>query len=245
MRIYTALKKGEYHLHHCEDYLCYTHLSNQIFVCAVMDGCTMGTDSYFASTLTGKLLRKIVNNIGYRELITRQPVCNNVEEYLQHMLRELFTELRLAKGQLLLERNELLTTLINLLVDKKAQCGMAMVIGDGVVCVDGLVHEFEQDNRPDYIGYHLHENFEEWLNRQVQKVYFSNAADISIATDGIATFENLTGKQADENIMPLQLLLAADIKSDTEDALEKRLTQLEHIHGLVPTDDLAVIRLLF
>lgn len=59
MKIYTALQMGEYHLNHCEDYLFVGGIGNDKLLCAVMEGCTVATDSYFASTLVGKLLRKI------------------------------------------------------------------------------------------------------------------------------------------------------------------------------------------
>ena len=59
MRIYQFTKTGDHHVNHCEDYTITETLGTDKILCAVMDGCTMGTDSYFASTLTGKLLRKI------------------------------------------------------------------------------------------------------------------------------------------------------------------------------------------
>ena len=57
MNIYTTLQIGELHTNHCEDYFITAEIGKNKLLCAVMDGCTMGTDSYFAATLTGKLLR--------------------------------------------------------------------------------------------------------------------------------------------------------------------------------------------
>lgn len=68
MKIYSALQIGDYHLNNCEDYLLVHDIGTDKILCAVMDGCTMGTDSYFAATLTGKILRKIVKKTGYEEL---------------------------------------------------------------------------------------------------------------------------------------------------------------------------------
>lgn len=64
MKTYSALQIGDYHLNNCEDYLFIGDIGNDKILCAVMDGCTMGTDSYFVSTLTGKLLRKIAKEKG-------------------------------------------------------------------------------------------------------------------------------------------------------------------------------------
>jgi hypothetical protein len=44
--------------------------------------------------------------------------------------------------------------------DTDAGAGQVMVIGDGLVSIDGQLTEYEQDNRPDYLGYHLGEDFE-------------------------------------------------------------------------------------
>lgn len=46
---------------------------------------------------------------------------------------------------------------------------MVLVIGDGLVGIDGELHEFDQDTKPDYVGYHLKEDFEDWYSRQQQK----------------------------------------------------------------------------
>jgi len=244
MTIYTALQKGEYHLHHCEDYLFTGNIGDDKIICAVMDGCTMGTDSYFASTLTGKLLRKIIKSMGYKELYNKQPLFDDVESYLKYVLQQLLAEIVIAKNQLLLERDELLTTLMLLLIDKPTNSGIILVIGDGVVSVNGLVTEFDQDNKPDYIGYHLSENFEEWYKGLKQKISIKNIRDVSIATDGIATFKPIAAMIVEDSIDPLYFLLNDDISGEDEDVLERKLRRLEHVYGLNPTDDLAVIRVI-
>ena len=77
----------------------------------------MGSDSYFVSTLTGKLSRKIVKEKGYKELYKLENHID-IDDYLKSIIKELFKELTLIKNQLMLEKKELLTTLIILLVDK-------------------------------------------------------------------------------------------------------------------------------
>jgi hypothetical protein len=69
MNICTTLKIGSHHTNHCEDYLLTAEIGKNKMLCAVMDGCSMGTDSYFAATLTGKLLRKICREISYKEFL--------------------------------------------------------------------------------------------------------------------------------------------------------------------------------
>lgn len=241
MRIYSALQIGDYHLNHCEDYLFFGEMGADKILCAVMDGCTMGTDSYFVSTLVGKLLRKIVKEKGYKELYNAETYIN-IEDSLKSIIRELFKELIVTKNQLMLDQKELLTTLIILHINKKANSGIILAVGDGLVSINGKITEFDQDNKPDYLGFHLSENFETWYNHQ-KKITFSDIHDISIATDGIFMFTPV--KKVDADIInPIDFLLVDKTNEENEDMLSLKLKQLEHNYGLKPSDDFAIVRLI-
>ncbi|RZK27449.1 MAG: stage II sporulation protein E (SpoIIE), partial [Hymenobacter sp.] len=190
MRIYSALQMGAYHTNHCEDYLLVSEIGDNKIICAVMDGCTMATDSYFASTLVGKLLRKIAKEKSYQELY-EPATFGSLDDYLKAVLKDLFGELRQLQNQLMLDERELLTTLVLLLLDLESTQGIVLVLGDGLISINGELMEFDQDNKPDYIGYHLREDFETWYSHQKQKLSFNKANDISITTDGIFTFESV------------------------------------------------------
>lgn len=60
MKIYSTLQIGEFHLNHCEDYLIIEDPGKDKKLLAIMDGCTMGCDSYFIATLVGKILKRIL-----------------------------------------------------------------------------------------------------------------------------------------------------------------------------------------
>lgn len=247
MKIYQALQIGDYHVNHCEDYLFCGDIGNDKVLCAVMDGCTMAIDSYFVSTLVGKLLRKITIEKGYRELYNLEPTFKDIDCYLKSILNELFKELVVTKNQLMLDKKELLTTLIILVLDKKENNGIVMVIGDGLVVINGKMTEFDQENKPDYLGFHLGENFENWYSKQTQKILFDTIQDISIATDGIFTFlkvkqvEKMVEKEKTTNAV--DFLLLDNTHLDNLDMLNIKLKQLENKFGLKPTDDLALIRI--
>jgi len=244
MKIYSALQIGAYHLNHCEDYLVTDHIGSEKLLCAVMDGCTMGSDSYFASTLVGKLLRKIAKAKGYKELFGAEPEQPDPEAYLKSILKDLFQELLIIKSQMLLEQNELLTTLLILLFDKKSGHGIILAVGDGVVAVNGVVTEFDQDNKPDYLGFHLHEDFDTWYAKQTQKIYINSARDVSLATDGIGLFTKVAAPKADDVLDPISYLLQNTENEDNDDMLELKLKRLEHVYGLKPSDDLAIVRII-
>ena len=110
MHVYTTLNIVAFHTNHCEDFLVNEPLATNHHLIAVMDGCTMGKESVFASILVAKILRKIARGHFYQELFTGPP--DNLKALLQTVLKQLFDELRTHKNALGLETNELLTTLI-------------------------------------------------------------------------------------------------------------------------------------
>jgi hypothetical protein len=244
MKIYSALRIGEYHVNHCEDYLFVGDIGEDKILCTVMDGCTMGIDSYFVSTLVGKLLRKISIEKGYEELYQADVIPNNLEKLLKSILKELFIELTITKNQLLLERNEMLTTLLILLADKRSKKGLVLVIGDGLVNINGKITEYDQDNKPDYLGFHLSEDFETWYTNQSQKLFIENLQDISIATDGIFMFKQIKKVETLETVNVLEYLVHDNSENDKFEMLDVKLHKLEHDFGLKPTDDLAIIRII-
>lgn len=248
MNIYTTLQRGEYHLNHCEDYLITANINPTTIVCAVMDGCTMGTDSYLISTITGKLLRKIVKARSYAEFYfhdrneaTGYSPALSSEAQLKEITLQLFRELNILRNQLQLERNELLTTLLLLVADTQRNNGAILIVGDGVIGINGTVNVFDQDNKPDYLGYHLAEDPGSWYGCQ-QRFIFHDLSDISIATDGILSFTAFN--ETSETTDPVSLLLLDNQHAETEEMLNRKVKMLEHIHGLKHTDDLAMIRLI-
>lgn len=243
MKIRTALQIGDYHTNHCEDYLFTGKVGSDKILCAVMDGCTTAIDSYFAATLVGKLLRKIALEKGYEQLYNTE-ASSDIDDTLKAILRELFKELVVIKNQLMLERDELLTTLIILLADTKVNAGIVLVVGDGLVNINGKVTEFDQDNKPDYLGFHLTEDFDNWYGNQTQKLFFNDIQDISIATDGIFSFEPIKKVEDETVINALNFLVLDTSGTYREEMLSLKLKTLEHQYGLKPTDDLALIRIM-
>lgn len=243
MKLYSTLQIGDYHTLHCEDDLIIKKISTDKMVCAVMDGCSTAMDSHFASTLIGKLLRKIIIECGYKELYEKD-IQRSLDEQLKDIIRSLFEEMIFLKKHLMLDEKELLSTLIIMLYDHSEDKGIVLAIGDGIVCINGKITEFDRDNKPDYLAYHLHKNFEDWYGSQHQKIYFDHLDDVSIATDGILTFSKVKKAVSDETIHCMEYLMIDPTDDDTEEMLNKKIKKLEHHYGMKPTDDLAFIRLI-
>ena len=95
----------------------------------------MGNESYFAATLVGKILKKVAKEIGYRAFFEKRDLIPAI--VLKNTFRKLFQELQLLKNQLYFEIEELLTTIVLLVLDKKNWNGEVLVIGDGLVACNG------------------------------------------------------------------------------------------------------------
>jgi hypothetical protein len=244
MKIYSAIQIGDYHQNNCEDHLYIGEYGKNKILCAVMDGCTTALESHFASTLVGKILKKICLEKGYKEFIEQRNEQDNIEEDLKSILRDILNELKIVKNQLMLDSKELLTTLIIMLVNKNNEQGIILAIGDGFVNVNGEITEFEQDNKPDYLGFHLSEDFETFYNSQLQKIKFDKITDLSISTDGIFTFEKVAQNKSNHEIDVIQFLTEEDSNSEKDEMLNLKLKTLENEFGLKPTDDFSIIRII-
>ncbi|WP_291720564.1 protein phosphatase 2C domain-containing protein [Bernardetia sp.] len=244
MKIYTTLQIGEFHTNYCEDFLVQEQIGSNEILIAVLDGCTMGTESVFASMLYGKILRKIAKEMFYGEFISPKNEEENLKVKLKTVLKELVLQTREVKNKLGLDKNELLSTLILGLIDTKNHNAEFITIGDGLICVDGKLTEYEQDNTPDYLGYHLSEDFAKFYQNQYQKLSVPDFEDVSICTDGIFTFQNLENKNQQKSESEIIDYLLLDTQySEFDNFLDRKIRNLKKINHLV-TDNLAIIRII-
>lgn len=243
MSIYEIIQIGEHHTNYCEDYVMTASLGENKLLCAVMDGCTMATESYFASTLIGKLLRKIAKEIAYKSFVHKNETSE--KELLKEVVKQLFFEMKKIKNELFLETEELLSTLLIGVIDIKNQKGELLAIGDGVFCIDGRIVEYEQDNKPDYFGYHLDKNFEEWYSEQKQCVSIEQFEDLSICTDGLFTFSKFDNQDYSTLENASDFLLKDKTGFENQNMLKKKVFEIAKKYGLKPTDDLGIIRIIF
>lgn len=243
MKIYSVLQIGQFHTNYCEDFLVNEQIGTHQRLIAVLDGCTMGTESAFASMLFGKLLRSIAKQQYYQDFIERD--SKEIKQVLKEVFRKLFKEARSIKNQLSLDTNELLSTIILGIIDESYQRASFLTVGDGLIYHDGKSIEYEQDNKPDYLGYHLGEDFETWFNQQQQVLSISDFKNLAISTDGIFTFKNLSKRDEKEDFgNVIEFLLSDKEFSENDNFLERKIRLLEHEKQLVVTDDLAIVRVI-
>ena len=173
---------GEFHVNHNEDFLVSEETGKTRKLIAVMDGCSSGTDSHFASTLIGKLLRKISKQEAYREYAKKE--TKELKEQLEFISLQLFEELSNLNRQLDLKSDEILSTLILAIIDTNQKAAEILIVGDGLIHLNGKNIEFENDNKPDYIGYHLNMDKHLWYQTRSEKLSVEQFKDLTISTDG-------------------------------------------------------------
>lgn len=242
--IHEITKIGSFHENHCEDYTVCTAIGEDRLLLAVLDGCTMGEESYFASALIGKLAKKIGKEEFYKEYAEKKTAALDIQ--LKAIYRQLFDGLKEMKNTLMLERGELLSTIVLGVVDQHEKEAELLVVGDGVISCNGNLTEFDQENVPDYIGYHLSEDFDEWYDQQSQFVSLKDVHDLSISTDGIFTFSKYDTETYPERTEQelIDFLLNDNSDITNERMYVKKLHHLEKNWGLLPTDDLGIVRVI-
>lgn len=238
MQIHTLLRIGAFHTNHCEDYTFIAQTGKNRLLIAVMDGCTMGHESHFAANLCGKLLRKIAVQLEYENL--KNPPADLKQE-LKYIMQRLMDELAAVKNQLSLGREEMLHTLIIGTIDTETRNAELLVIGDGLVAVNEDVFSFDQDDKPDYLGYHIGRDFENWYALQKQFISAVHFNRINIATDGIFTFRNFAANtEAPQDVIYHELLFD-DNNISLTNKLETTYSKLQQ-KGWMNGDDVAVVR---
>ena len=233
MKIYSTLHIGEFHTLHCEDFLVIEQIESEVKMIAVLDGCTMGTESVFSSILFGKILRNIAKKRYYQEFHSKS--SKDLKYILKEVLQELFEETKTIKNQIGLDRNELLSTLIIGIINEKTSVAEFLTVGDRLIHHDGNLIEYEQDNTPDYLGYHLSKNFNDWYDEQ----------DLAICTDGIFTFKNLENSELHRSESEIISYLLLDPEhSQHENMLDRKVRFVRDQWKHSVTDDLAIIRII-
>jgi len=244
MKVYHLTTIGEFHTHHNEDCLTICEIGQDKHLIAVMDGCSMGTESHFASTLIAKILRKTAKEISFKAFAEKRE--NTVSQDLKQVAQALFNELKFVKSRWMLESTEILSTLMLAIVHQQEKTAEILTIGDGLICCNGKYTEYEQGDKPDYLGYHLAEKFDDWFDAQTQQLSIKNIRDLSIATDGIFTFKNFDNHdyQSISGEEIIDFLLIDKPKEYAENMLHKKLLHIEKRWGLKPSDDLSIIRVI-
>lgn len=233
---------------YCEDFQIAIELNDEFSVFAVMDGCTSGTDSQFASALMGKILNKAAKLVYHPQVwpqigMADIPRPDGAKGLALFLLFFLFEEMRRTRNEMMLELEEVLSTILLLVYDRKKDQAFITAKGDGFVAIDGKIHTIDEYNAPRYPGMYLDRPFAEWVEMQQYDFSIDSPRDLSISTDGVESYL-LPNLKPDEKTDPLGLMLTEDLAHEKSDALERRHKILRG-KGLRPIDDVSIVRLRF
>lgn len=211
---------------------------------SVMDGCSGGISSYFAATLFGKILNKVYSTMAYPQVAGFATDSASTNQILEYCCKMFFDELIQTKNQLFLERNELLSTLIIAVYNSETLTLSVACAGDGAYAVNGLVTLIEQQNKPNYLAYHLEKGFKTWYTQETLVHHMQGVSSFAIATDGVESFASESLTEDDTNFDAVSYLLTDVSLSNNPAMLHKKCLIMEGEYRLIPRDDVAIIRVI-
>ena len=245
MKIYSHLSAGKLHPVNGEDYLYHTFLNDHLLVAAVMDGCSSGKDSYFASAVYGKSLHKTCRMLpNMHEVMPDLDLKKMDKEAIgSFILGQLYEDIKKTKRLLFLDVNEILSTLILMVYDQKDHSAWVNISGDGLVVCNGGIHDIDQSNMPDYLAYHLDKAFDSWIARHTKIMEFSEVRDISISTDGLQKLKEDPWRSV-ANFDVVKDILVKIPESTDEQFLSHQIRNMIERKNYVPYDDIGFIRVI-
>lgn len=242
MLIHQYLKRGISHENFCEDYVFILEIESKYLIAGVLDGCSGGTESYFASAIFGKAIKNFAKNLKISDF-------KSSEEVLKHLVYKTITNIKCFAERFFINTDELLSTLIILVLDIAENKGNILCTGDGFVSINGENFNIDQNNIPDYLAYHFKEinnieEFENWYVTQQNNFYFPELKDITISTDGINSFikEN-KNFEFDEDYDVIDFLTNDTSLLNNKSMLGRKVNILKNKYGLTNSDDLGIVRI--
>lgn len=200
----------------------------------------MGTDSHMIATIITKHLRAIAAGGPVSALAGN----SSVQELLKEIVSQLFSRLQQTQSLLQLQPDELMATILLAVLDIPKATAAFICIGDGVIAADGQVYEYDQDNKPDYLGYHLHKTFDTWFAAQKQQLTLTGIRDFAISTDGVYSFSKYDNRLYEETGDALHYLLHDTSGAGSAHMLNGKVIEIEREWGLLPGDDIAIVRVM-
>lgn len=203
------------HKNTCEDAIFVKETASYIYGCT-NDGCSTGINSAWASQLLCYLVQNRVHEITSNEYLA----------YLRIRLRDILGDLHLSEMNLL-------STCLLFHYDKITRVLKLRIIGDGYYYVNGQEYVIDHNNTPDYLAYHLYDNFLPFCENYPELVY-ENVNSFQICTDGIKSFQISQFESSDKN--PSILL-----ESPTSENYLKRMFNILTKNKWTIADDLSII----
>lgn len=167
------------HKNQCEDSLFVQEGESSIWGC-VCDGCSTGIKSHFAS-----------------QLICYACELTDFEISLWYRAYQIGTILKSIKEDLRLSEMNLLSTCILFEYYPETKHLFIKCLGDGVYYINGEEFIVEQNNTPDYMGYHL-DNLSKYIDKY-PTLHYKDVESFQICSDGIGSFQRSQFEETNKN----------------------------------------------
>jgi hypothetical protein len=210
-------KRSTTHPNWCEDNY-FIEETDEFIVGAVLDGCSTGINSHFASTAFKYALEKAYSD----DNSAVPPHPSKYDAYFCTLTVKVHGILKDLKSVLNLSDLHLLSTVIFFIYNKHKCELYVRFIGDGTIVVNGVTYKNDELNTPDYLTYHIDYewfDFLKWIRtRRVEQ--FVNVQNFAICTDGIDSFVNLKNPH-----IPKQIAIDFLLRNDEYNALTNQLNK--------------------
>lgn len=211
-------------------------LNGKFKIFGVFDGCSSGKDSHFASSLLGKTVISAAKKVDFEQSV------NPLKEIVYQAIRS-YKEIQ---NSLKLDVNEMLSTMILMLLNTETNIAEIIAIGDGLVSVNQEITNIDQLNQPDYPAYHFDEieNYNDFEDFYTKQLIFSNikVEDITISTDGINSYL-IKGQNESQEIDVIEYFTKDSFLNGNPAMLARKHNILKNKHRLENGDDIAIIRI--
>lgn len=221
----TLNKRSDTH-NSCEDSFFVKETDELIYGC-ICDGCSTGIKSHFASQAICYAFEKTASNY-----INMFPITS------ERAVRAIIANIFMIKSILTLDNMNFLSTLLMFQYHKPSKKLLIRAFGDGFYSVNDVECIIDQNNIPDYIGYHLNDDYKnlgDYLDKYPERLYI-DVEKFLISTDGIERIER-GALQKEATIEPLKLLL----HPPTGKTYLDRMWNLIKKDGFILSDDLTIV----
>jgi hypothetical protein len=228
-------KRSSGHPNHCEDSY-FVHEDDYKIVGAVLDGCSTGYNSHFASQFIAYSFDRICRQTnGFEYFHHPEPLWN---DFVVDIFGQIAFDIRITMRSLDLTDMNFLSTIVFFVYMKEDRRLYVKFIGDGCVVVNGDYIRNDENNTPLYLAYYVDSHTNEivnFINSRHTKT-FSDVIDFSICSDGIDSFINLKNPHLDQSI-PIRFLIEDSRSVKLKNGLSKKFNILTNRSEDLKLDD--------
>lgn len=220
-------KRASTHPNWCEDnYFLYE--DERFIVGAVLDGCSTGINSHFASTAVKYAFERAMTDNRNLDQLSKINYQVSYSDFFSEIIGDVKSNLTMIKMVLNLTEMNLLSTIVFFTFNKLNSELYVKFIGDGSVFVNGTRFDNDENNMPDYLAYHLENiswsTFYKWSSDK-PSILFTDVNSFAICTDGIDSFSNVHDRLKSKTI-PVSFLIDDSKFSKLTAGLEKKFNIL-------------------